>query len=246
MWQHGGKALGGAAGGAVVGLCVSWLVNRALIEISVNGFFSVLFGLALLFMGFLILYRVSALSWHARPGAAASAGPGREEAPPKSLSTYLVMAFACLVMLAGVSCLLLEKDWFHFISPATKVPLYTLLGIALWFALTFSIMDLFNFVGQQVVTRLSNGQRAWKPLISTPVQISVVLVAAVLLGVFFGIVFGTLDVEDGGNAGADARFTLPVGATVCGVVGAVNQAYLGPAATQQYAPRGRAAYDDGI
>jgi hypothetical protein len=245
-----GAGVGGAFGGALLGLCVSFLVNEALYEISVNGFFAVVFGSALLFMGGLILYRVSALSWQ-----------GESSSAKKSASTYFVMAFAVLVVVAGLFCFFLEKDWFKFISPSAKIPMYTLLGVALWFALTFSIMDLFNFVGQYLVLRLSKGRRLWQPIVSTPLQICLVLAVAVLLGLFFGIVFGSFDVEDTAQAGLqkDFGYTLPVGAVTCALVGAVNQAWLRPpllAASQEagngtegdyaYAPRGKAAYDDGI
>jgi hypothetical protein len=247
-----GAGVGGALGGALLGLCVSFLVNEALYEISVNGFFAVVFGSALLFMGGLILYRVSALSWQ----SATSSSSGKQSA-----STYFVMAFAVLVVVAGLFCFFLEKDWFKFISPSAKIPMYTLLGVALWFALTFSIMDLFNFVGQYLVLRLSKGRRLWQPIVSTPVQICLVLGVAVLLGLFFGVIFGSFDVEDTAQAGLqkDFGYTLPVGAATCAVVGAINQAWLRPplpAASQDagngtegdyaYAPRGKAAYDDGI
>jgi uncharacterized protein YacL len=51
-------AVAGAAGGAVIGLAVSILVNIALIEISTNAFFALLFGVLLLFLGGLIFFRV--------------------------------------------------------------------------------------------------------------------------------------------------------------------------------------------
>jgi len=138
-----------------------------------------------------------------------------------------------------------------------KIPMYTLLGIALWFALTFSIMDLFNFLGQFIVSKLSKGRRIWQPLVSTPTQICVVLSVAVLLGLFFGLVFGTLDVEDDTSAtfvkrSQEQTYTVPIGMTLCAFVGALNQAYLRPniyagvGQTDEYDPKSRAGYDDGI
>ncbi|GBG30150.1 Hypothetical Protein FCC1311_063702 [Hondaea fermentalgiana] len=238
-------------GGAVLGTCVSVLVNHAMLEISTNGLFSAIFGCSLIFMGTLILYRVNALSWQGSAG---------HPAAKKTMSTYFVMIFACLVVVAGLFCFMLEKNWFRGISAGIKVPMYMLLGVALWFALTFSIMDLFNFSGQYCVAKLSRGRRLWQPLVSTPVQIAVVLVVAVLLGLFFGVVFGTLDVEDdiskeNARTAQDFHYTLPVGALACALVGAINQVFLRPGAggglardglDETYVPRGKAAFDDGI
>mmetsp|Transcript_9213 Transcript_9213/g.18117 ORF Transcript_9213/g.18117 Transcript_9213/m.18117 type:complete len:253 (+) Transcript_9213:2635-3393(+) len=246
------QAVAGALGGALLGICVSILVNHAMLEISVNGFFSAVFGCSLILMGLLILYRVNALSWQS----------GVETGRPaqKTMSTYFVMLFACLVVLAGLFCFMLEKDWFQGISPTLKVPMYMLLGVALWFALTFSIMDLFNFVGQYCVVKLSRGRRLWQPLVSTPIQISTVLFVAVMLGLFFGIVFGTLDVEDDLSKehtlkAKEFHYTLPVGALACAIVGGINHACLRPPISsgvardgldEHYVPRGKAAFDDGI
>ena len=217
-------------------------------EISVNAFFAVLFGCSLLFMGCLILYRVNALQWSSLGGEGSSQ-------PKRSMSTYVVMLFACLVVTAGLFCFFLEKDWIKFISPSAKIPMYTLLGVALWFALTFSIMDLCNFFGQWVVSKFTKGRRIWQPIVSTPTQICVVLASAVIMGMFFGIVFGSLDVEDHLVTGIsqDYHYTLPVGTLTCAVVGAINQAFLRPSLygdplglDAEYAPRGKANYDDGI
>ena len=62
------------------------------------------------------------------------------------------MTFSVLVMFAGVSCFILEKDWFKEVSPTTKVPMYSLLGVALWFSLSFTIMDVVNFCGATLVS----------------------------------------------------------------------------------------------
>eukprot|EP00516_Mucochytrium_quahogii_P000996 CAMPEP_0203750256 /NCGR_PEP_ID=MMETSP0098-20131031/4516_1 /ASSEMBLY_ACC=CAM_ASM_000208 /TAXON_ID=96639 /ORGANISM=" , Strain NY0313808BC1" /LENGTH=112 /DNA_ID=CAMNT_0050639467 /DNA_START=532 /DNA_END=870 /DNA_ORIENTATION=+ len=112
-------------------------------------------------------------------------------------------------------------------------------------------MDLFNFLGQFIVAKLSKGKRLWQPIVSTPTQICVVLVVAMALGMFFGIVFGTLDVQDDDKQSSrDYKYTLPVGAAACAIVGAINQAYLRPQHSfngqEEYVPRSKAAYDDGI
>ena len=122
----------GGIAGTLLGICVSYLVNQALLEISINPFFSILFGVSLTFMGLLIIYRVHSMS---------------QQLSKRSISSYFVMAFASLVVVSGLLCFILEKNWFS-INPTMKVPMYSILGVALWFALTFSIMDICNFFGQ--------------------------------------------------------------------------------------------------
>ena len=44
----------------------------------------------------------------------------------------------------NIAGFLLNKDWLVGLSPAIKLPMYTILGTSLCFALTFSIVDLIN------------------------------------------------------------------------------------------------------
>merc|ERR1740133_324157 len=107
------------------------------------------------------------------------------------MTRLLVLAFSTLVLLSGVACFLLEKDWFNKIPPRAKVPMYMFLGISLCFAVAFSLVDLLNLYSDRCSTFARRGQ----PLVSSPPQIFLVLAGAILMGALFGLMFGAMDVE---------------------------------------------------
>mmetsp|Transcript_19785 Transcript_19785/g.24121 ORF Transcript_19785/g.24121 Transcript_19785/m.24121 type:complete len:209 (+) Transcript_19785:362-988(+) len=183
-------------GGAGLGTVLSFLVNSALVEISLNSFFSFYFGLLFLFVGSLILYRVKS-----------------HETFQKRVGMYV---FGFLVVVSGLIAFLFEPHWMFDLSRASKVPLYSLLGMSISFALTFSVVDLFNFCGGQCYPN-SPG------IIETGSQINLLLAMSVIMGLGYGILFGALDV--GGDVekmkhpaaqlsrqmGHDELFCLPFG-----------------------------------
>lgn len=56
----------------------------------------------------------------------------------------LTCTFSCLVLLSGAFCFMLTKGWLLSLTPMWKLPMYIAIGTSLCFALTFSIVDLFN------------------------------------------------------------------------------------------------------
>lgn len=213
--------------GAVVGCLVSVLVNEAMLQISTNAFFSVIFGFVLLVMGCVILWRIHA---QAKQMQRHEGGGGIRQS---SSSKHFVACFAVLVIVSGLFCFVLEKNWFTTVSYKAKIPMYSLLGVALWFALSFITVDLLNYFAGCC---LPNNTR---PFVSTASQICLVLLAAILLGIYFGVVFGTLDVEDDVTTDytslrRDAMWTVPVGAIVGSLVSCVNYVFLRPPSTPNF------------
>ena len=135
-----------------------------------------LFGISLILLGAVILWRVMS-----------------SEDQPSSRTRVVTLGFACLVLVSGVFCFFLEKDFFHAIGPGVKVPLYTILGTSLAFAMTFSIVELVN-QGVLSCACCANSYDP-KPIVGTPMQIYIVLGASLAMGALFGFVFGALDVE---------------------------------------------------
>merc|ERR1711953_518032 len=76
------------------------------------------------------------------------------------------------------------------LAPWLKVPLYTTLGLAVAFALTFSIVDVLNYVLGFCQSTIA------KPIGESSQQVYLVLVVSLAMGVVFGFTFGLLDVED--------------------------------------------------
>ena len=187
--------------GGVLGACISVIVNNALIEISLTPVFATMFGVVLVLLGGLMIWRKLF------------------EEHDDALTRALVLGFSCLVLASGVSCFLLEKDWFAKIQPGTKVPLYMMLGISLCFAVAFSVVDLINVYADKVAG-------AKLPPVSSPQQIFIVLGGAIAMGASFGLMFGAMDVEDDGRwhekLRTEERASLPIGFSLGALVGGAN------------------------
>jgi hypothetical protein len=194
----------------VLGMLISIVVDNALLEISLSRMFSILFGLSLLLLGSVIIWRVVS----------------SDNEKPASRIRTATLAFSAVVVLAGVSCFLVEKDFIRGLPAAAKVPLYSLVGTALAFAMTFSIVELANQGVFSCACLGAGGGGHDKPVVGTPAQIYVILGSALLCGLVFGVVFGALDVEDDTRAHTklqkDHDWTVPFGAVVGAAVGFAN------------------------
>merc|ERR1712008_337041 len=132
-------------------------------------------------------------------------------------------AFACLIILSGLICFMLEQKWYHGLSAMTKVPLYTILGTSVAFALTFSVVDLVNYVLGFLQSSVA------KPFVESAAQVYMVLATALVMGGIFGLIFGVMDVED--EVSYQIRLALlreehycyPIGAVLGGGVGFANE-----------------------
>eukprot|EP00949_MAST-11_sp_MAST-11-sp1_P003144 g3144.t1 len=172
--------------GGLYGVGVSWVVNCTLVEISLSEFFSVYFGILFILIGGITFYRVTA-----EDGGSDRIDPARKP---------LLILFSAVVVLSGLLCFVLDIQWFTF-SAATKVPMYTLLGVSVSFALVFSSIDLIN-VGVGFCCQ-KEGDAA---IVESAKQVYLVLGLAVLMGAIFGLIFGLVDVEDA--KGYDLRTSL--------------------------------------
>ena len=102
----------------------------------------------------------------------------------------LLTVFAGFVLISGFLCFVLDTRLFKW-SPAVKVPLYAILGMAVCFALVFSSIDLLNWcLGACCGTSSGGG------LVENGKQVLLVLSMSTLMGASFGLIFGMLDVED--------------------------------------------------
>jgi uncharacterized membrane protein YfcA len=113
--------------GMVFGAFISLIVDSALFEIGKSPFFATVFGICLIVIGGLILWRVA---------------PDNNER--MSRWRWIVFLFSSMVLASGFSCFLVERDWIRGLGPGFKLPLYTILGTSLSFALSFSVVDLLN------------------------------------------------------------------------------------------------------
>eukprot|EP00419_Tripos_fusus_P017021 CAMPEP_0172747980 /NCGR_PEP_ID=MMETSP1074-20121228/144028_1 /TAXON_ID=2916 /ORGANISM="Ceratium fusus, Strain PA161109" /LENGTH=130 /DNA_ID=CAMNT_0013579631 /DNA_START=255 /DNA_END=647 /DNA_ORIENTATION=- len=108
-------------------------------------------------------------------------------------------------------------------SAIAKVPLYVVLGTAVAFALTFSVVDLVNYILGFLQVSIA------KPFVESASQVYVVLATALVMGGIYGLIFGVMDVED--EVSYQIRLALlreehycyPIGAVLGGGVGFANE-----------------------
>lgn len=160
--------------GGALGVVISMVVNLALIEISISPFFSMYFGILFTLVGCLILWRVLS----------------HEGTEPLQMKKFHLSIFAGTIILSGALCFLLDRRMFVGLAAWMKVPLYMTLGLAVAFALTFSIVDVLNYILGFCQSSIA------KPIVESSQQVYLVLVVSLAMGVMFGFTFGLLDVED--------------------------------------------------
>lgn len=215
--------------GVGLGIIASLIVNCTLVEISMSSFFSFYFGLLFITVGSVILWRISVT---AAAAAASPSLPGvvlddsevlpqQQQLPRRKQQLQF---FACLIILSGILCFVLKKNWFVNLHAFFKVPLYAVLGISVAFALTFSLVDMVNyllgFFFQNTVA---------KPLVESREQVTLVLTVALLMGGVFGLIFGLMDVEDEVQYHVrlallrEQRLCYPIGALLGGFAGTGNE-----------------------
>merc|ERR1711937_448754 len=108
-------------------------------------------------------------------------------------------------------------------TPLMKVPLYAILGTSVAFALTFSIVDIVNYVLGFLQVSIA------KPFVESASQVYMVLTVSLIMGGIFGLTFGVMDVEDEVTYQIrlallrEERYCYPVGAVLGGVVGFMNE-----------------------
>jgi len=156
--------------GMLIGVIVSLVVNCTLVEISLSAFFSLYFGILFFVVGSVILWRVGGLN-----------GNPLNFSDGNNTRNNQLVIFACLIIFSGLLCFLLEKNWFVGVGPILKVPLYTILGVSVSFALTFSLVDLCNYVAGFMQVSVA------KPLVESNEQVYLILVVSLIMGGIFGL-----------------------------------------------------------
>merc|ERR1740129_586782 len=145
-------------------------MNMALVEISVSLMFSAYFGGLFILVGCLILWRVTS----------------HQALEPLPMPKIYLSIFAGVIILSGILCFVLDRKVFSGMGPKVKVPLYTILGSAVSFAMTFAIVDLLNYVVGLFQPSVS------KPLVENAQQVLLVLAVSLAMGLAFGFTFWVL------------------------------------------------------
>lgn len=200
--------------GALLGVVTEYIVNAAMEEISINPVFSAAFGVCFMGLGGIIMWRVVA------PDA---------DVPERSTPLRVaVVAFALMIVAAGIFCFFLDKFWFRALSAHAKIPMYTVLGTAITYALCFSLTDMLN-QGVLYCKCCHEGEEAVTPLVSTPMQTWSLMAVGCISGSFYGYLFGLIDVEDDDEFHdrfkEQEMFCVPLGLLLGGLAGWANDQY---------------------
>lgn len=209
--------------GMVIGLAISLIVNSTLVEISVSPFFALYFGLLFMSVGGIIIYRLNGVSLFTGSASMDAdqtllLAPEDEQRRKKQLTF-----FASLILLSGFLCFLLEKNWFVGLSWTTKVPLYTILGVSVAFALVFSVVDLVNYTMGFLRASVA------RPVVESTHQVYLIMTIALIMGATFGFIFGVMDIEDEIQYQVrlallkEERTCLPIGAVLGAIAGFGNE-----------------------
>eukprot|EP00002_Diphylleia_rotans_P008779 TRINITY_DN18770_c0_g1_i1.p1 TRINITY_DN18770_c0_g1~~TRINITY_DN18770_c0_g1_i1.p1 ORF type:complete len:228 (+),score=41.28 TRINITY_DN18770_c0_g1_i1:48-731(+) len=176
--------------GGILGGFLSILVGASLAEISVSSTFSLMFGLCLICIGAILIVRVYTSdlieSWKRR----------------------VTLVFALKILISGLTCFLLDEDWFNDFTVQEKVPLYCILSMSLSFVMSYVLLEYIN-LGLCKSCCQSHSSRGYiqdKP--ETLLYFGLVL----LMGFIFGLSFGLTDSEDDETQfRKQQRATIPVG-----------------------------------
>lgn len=190
--------------GAALGALVSMITTMALIEISMSLMFSAYFGGLFMLVGCLIMWRVTS----------------HQALEPLPMPKIYLTIFAAIIIFSGFLCFLLDRKVIVGLRPWMKVPLYTILGSAVSFSMTFAIVDIVNCLVGFCQTSVS------KPIVESVQQVMLVLCVSLAMGLAFGFTFGVLESgdEDAYHARVvllrDERYSEPVGAVLGILAGA--------------------------
>ena len=206
--------------GMILGIAVSLIVNSTLVEISVSPFFALYFGLLFMSVGGIIIYRLNGSTLFSSSGGNTDADQAlllmpEDEKRRKKQLTF----FASLILVSGFLCFILEKNWFVYLTWVGKIPLYTILGISVTFALVFSVVDLINYL--MGFLRAS----AARPVVESSHQVYFVMTVALVMGAIFGFIFGIMDIED--EIQYQVRLALLKEERTCLPIGALLGAFAG-------------------
>ena len=197
--------------GAILGVVISLIVNSTLIEISVSPFFSLYFGVLFVSVGAIILWRINTIT--------AYQNLSDEEFTRKKQLTF----FSIMIIASGILCFLLERHWFVGLHYLAKVPLYSILGVSVAFALCFAIVDVLNYTVGFAQISLA------RPLVESPNQVFLVLASSLIMGGIFGTIFGLMDIEDQAeytiklSLMKEEHYCYPVGLLFGGLAGFGNE-----------------------
>eukprot|EP01060_Flectonema_neradi_P024592 TRINITY_DN3351_c0_g1_i8.p1 TRINITY_DN3351_c0_g1~~TRINITY_DN3351_c0_g1_i8.p1 ORF type:complete len:265 (+),score=41.70 TRINITY_DN3351_c0_g1_i8:98-796(+) len=163
-------------GGGITGTVMVWMLGSGLSEISRSIVFSVSFGVLLTILSLVLAWRVYSTTIE-----------------PKTRN--IVLGGSALVLCSGISSVILNEQLIPNMSPAAKVPLYVVVAISFSFSCVYFLMDLI-LMGLFSCLHSENSTTEYEG-ISSYYQVFTATVGSCVIGAFYGLLYGLLDIEDG-------------------------------------------------
>lgn len=104
--------------------------------------------------------------------------------------SYFFLMASASVILSGVVCLFLDESWTRNFNSLVKIPVYGLVAQTLNYLVTFGIIDILNLVLSCFQSKNSLN------VVETKDQIISILLCCFSAGVFYGMIFGLMDIEE--------------------------------------------------
>jgi hypothetical protein len=227
--------------GALLGMVLSYVIAACLVEISTSPFFSICFGLFFFYLAGLI-------------AAETIFKKGNEHSPTATwerVAHFIAMGW---IAISGVLCFILDKKLVMFMPEGLKVVLFGFLAAALNFCVVFSVVDLSNELYERLTRKKtstmglsemlegSSGQssRGYFKIARNKARFGLLILASLLSGLYFGLVFGLMRIEEEDIYRAslmlrqESVYTFPAGATVGGICGLLLQLLSLPATHNEH------------
>lgn len=164
--------------GALLAVLVAGVLNSSLVAISSDPICSIFYGITLFILGWIRILRTLSENVDASTGFFIGS----------FVDLGIGFVFSCICTISSVLCFVLEKNWFVSFSAASKVPLYSVLAIALSYAFVLTTSDLIlwtkSFLDKKESRQLSSFEQRLLSLTS------------VISGLYFGFEFGKMNLED--------------------------------------------------
>ncbi len=186
--------------GAVAGALISLVISISLVEVSLNPIVSFLYGAMFVAEAYMIMRHVLD---HEIPSMHASSRGSTNELRATRIRIVLLLFSVFWIFITGVVCIVLQKQWVHWLPEWLKVLLFMILAASLNFCVVLSGFDLFNLAREKYMERMSSNSSGNVPnrrrlvtIARDDASLAILIVASIFSGIMFGYVFSTMRIEE--------------------------------------------------
>ncbi len=121
-----------------------------------------------------------------------------------------------LVLLSGIMCFFLERNWTEGFPYLLKVPVYVIVAMSLNYLILFAIIDFVNYICSYAQSQNSLN------VVESQDQILTLLINCFGCGLLYGLIFSLIDVEDAHRQELRKKFIYEEGLCIpIGIIGGI-------------------------